>query len=118
MWMALDYGTVNAASPDAHVHPERADLRHARATTRRGTLSGCPQFVLVNHPALHHERDAFEFRDVAQRIAADRDDIGELAGRDRADAIAPAHDLGRRSRRRHDRGDRLLAEADAIGELA
>src|SRR3954452_8868782 len=74
--------------------------------------SSAPALVLVDDAGLHHEGDAFELRDVAQRIAADGDDVGELAGLDRPDPVGPAHDLGGRARRRHDRGDRLLAEAD------
>src|SRR5712691_3824768 len=92
------------------------------------SVNGCPRipnskflilnFLFVHHPALHHPRDALERGDVAQWIAADRDQVGELARFDRAGAIAPAHDLGGRFRGRYDRGHRRLTEPDPVAELA
>src|SRR6266849_8520552 len=51
------------------------------------SVNGCPRipnskflilnFLFVHHPALHHPRDALERGNVAQWIAADRDQVGE-----------------------------------------
>src|SRR5215469_2066767 len=40
--------------------------------------------------ALHHEAHTFEFGDVGDGITADRDEVSEFSGLDRADAILPA----------------------------
>ena len=44
--------------------------------------AGSPTGVLVNDPALHHEHDAPHGRDVFQRIAVERNDVGLQARRD------------------------------------
>src|SRR5439155_22486618 len=53
------------------------------------SVNGCPRipnskflilnYLFVHHPAFHHPHDALELRDVADQIAADRDEVGELA---------------------------------------
>jgi hypothetical protein len=50
-----------------------------------------PQFGLsaVDHARLHHERDAFEDADVFQGIARDSDDVGIVAGLERAELVLP-----------------------------
>src|SRR5262249_37545758 len=66
--------------------------------------------VFVHRAALHDESDPFELRDVAKRIAGDRNDVGELAAFDRADTVAPPHDLGGRFRRGDDCPHRRLTQ--------
>ena len=58
-----------------------------------------PQFIFYHRSALHHEFHMFELGDVGQGIDLDGNDVGELAGFDRTDAIAPAHQLGGIERR-------------------
>src|SRR6058998_609116 len=90
-----------------------------RSIARRSRTEDAATSALVfeDGAAFHHEGDALELGDIAQRIAASRDQIGELPGFDRADAIAPAHDLGSGPGCRDDRRRRRLPEPHAIPEL-
>jgi hypothetical protein len=45
--------------------------------------------VLDRHPIFHDENDFLNRVDVLGRIAIDGDNVGELSGLDRADAIGP-----------------------------
>src|SRR2546425_1127485 len=44
--------------------------------------------------ALAHEGDAFQLVKVGEAVAVGGDDVGEVAGLDRADAVLPAQHLG------------------------
>src|SRR6185369_1462584 len=61
------------------------------------------KLVLHHSPALHHELDALQDSDIGSRIALHGDQVGELAGFDRADVTGPSHQLGRGGRRCADR---------------
>ncbi len=51
-------------------------------------------FVFVDDAGLHDEVDVLEDLDVFERIAIDGDDVGPLAGFDRAGAVGPCHEVG------------------------
>jgi len=55
------------------------------------TMHAGPELMLpVDHSVLHDEDDAFRRGDVLQRVAGNRDDVGQLARGERADAALPA----------------------------
>ncbi len=78
------------AHPLAGSHPELfAIFRSIVYRLRQLKIS------FVNHSTLHHEIDMLQHGNVAERIAIHRDDIGILAGLNRADPVTPAHQIGR-----------------------
>src|SRR2546422_11384402 len=70
--------------------------RPAPAPRNRESEPGAsPGFVLVDLPALHHEMDVLERRDVALWIALDGDQVREGAGRHGAQLAGLAEQLSR-----------------------
>ena len=69
--------------------------------TRAATIGAKPKplisspLVLEDPSTPHHERNALQHRHILQRIAGDRDQIGGLAGLQRADIIGDAEQIGR-----------------------
>src|SRR5437867_12773791 len=70
-----------------------------RSTDRGYTRARAALPRKVSDPAFHKEPDALEFRDVLQRVALHRDQVGVCAGRHGAQA-RPAQELGRERRAR------------------
>src|ERR1044071_2252509 len=74
--------------------------------------------VLVDAAALPHEDDAADGRDVSERVAVERDDVGLEAGRYGADAVAEAQRLRPERVGRDERRHRLdAAVPHALDEL-
>src|SRR5262245_5981908 len=74
-------------------------------------------FQFVNHAALHYELYPLELGHVYQRIALNRDDVGEGPRRDHADLVIPAEKIGRVSCRSLNRPRRRQAPFDHVREL-
>src|SRR4030095_3861880 len=74
--------------------------------------------VPVDLAALHYEYDTTDRRDVLERIAGGRDDVGVHADRDRANPILHSQRLGRDRRGADDRvHGRLTTVTHAIHQL-
>src|SRR5439155_2339934 len=74
--------------------------------------------VLVNDAAFHNENNAAHRRDVFERIAVERDDVGLVARRDGTDTLAHAHRFGGERVRGNHCAHRINAGiAHAIDEL-
>ena len=107
--LRINYALFGNLEPALHAHvvPRYADepeaLRTAHpwaydwaaaprfdAAAHRGTGAGDQEprgagSFLEHHAVLHHERHALQHRHVAERVAVDRDQVGTLAGLERAD---------------------------------
>src|SRR6476619_5423071 len=82
-------------------------------TTQTGSAAflrsgGYGRDVLVYLAALHDERHPCDGGDVRERIAVERDEVGFVAGRERANRLVQMHRLRGERRRRDDRVHRLL----------
>src|SRR5436305_4236903 len=98
----------------------RRPLRERITAAQKGLCSPplCLSQIVANHlPALHHKFYAFELGNVLQRIARNRDDIGELSFLDRPDAVLPPHHLRRYRRCGLDGLRWSHAVFDQIGEF-
>src|SRR5688572_11021821 len=87
-----------ALAPDPGSPPPRPRLLLRRRP--KLPLHGAHQLKrVVPHARLHHEPDIARVADVVERIAAHDDEIGPLAGGDRAEAVADAERAGAVQRR-------------------
>src|SRR2546426_4379171 len=93
----------------AEVIPGRA----APSSRERGRGSGALDDLASDHDV----DDTLELRDVLERVALDRDEVGELAGLEGADPIVPAQRLRGDARPGLDRLHRRHAGVDQGGEL-
>src|SRR5215469_11698143 len=93
--------------PRCWMSKSRAE-RWAEYSVRSSSNSRPRLRTLVDHAALHHEADLLQYSDIFERIARHRDDVGIVAGLDRADLPIPSEHLRaveraglERSERRH-----------------
>ena len=75
------------------------------------------RIVLYNFAALHYELHLFQRGDIFQRVAIDGDEVGLLAGFERADLGGPSQQVGRVDGGGLDGLQRRHAEADVDSEL-
>src|SRR5687767_8256291 len=73
--------------------------------------------VLDDRALLHHEEDALGLPYVLERVAGDGDEVRELAGLERAEAVRDAEQLGDDRGGRPERRGRRHAEPDHVAEL-
>ena len=92
-------------------------LRSAIGKEAEGLGSLPPAASFTTSPPFMTNETLLERLQLLGRIAGHRDDVGELAGRDGAEAIVPADALRRDDRRRLDRLHRRHAVANHVGEL-
>src|SRR2546428_6814309 len=71
----------------------------------------------VDHPLLHDVDHILERADVGRRVAVDRDEVGELAGRQRADVGVQTNSPRGLRRRRQARIDRWQPRAHQASQL-
>ncbi len=79
---------------------------------------GSPDHFRYDDAAFHDECDFLQDADVRQRVAGNRDDVGEVAGLQRADLPLPAEQLGAVQRAGLKRGQRRHAVLHHQRELA